>query len=96
MPSELWTSVLKSKYCPHTSIQLALKQGKCLYMWTTLLWGQDLLLQGLGWKLGTGSCIQVWHENWIPSPSYFKPYVNRIHEFPSLTVSQLIDIENSD
>lgn len=34
---------------------------------------RDWMLEGLGWKLGNGSSVRVWGDNWVPSFVSFKP-----------------------
>lgn len=69
----LWA--LKDKYFTLTLAFFKLV-GRGSYIWTSLLWGRQLLNQGLGWKLGIEDQINVWAHNWIPSKSWLKPFVD--------------------
>lgn len=68
--------ILNDKYYPHTDLLRTTKGRNLFYIWSSLLWGRQLLTQGLGWKTGIGDKIEVWNQNWIPSESFSKPYVN--------------------
>lgn len=41
-------------------------------MWGSLLWGRDLLAEGLRWRVGNGRDINIYSDRWIPRPSEFK------------------------
>lgn len=90
-PISLSFLVLKENYFPRSNFLKASKGINPSYIWTNILWGRQLLLQGFGWKIGSGDKIHVWLDNWIPAASYFKPMFSYSHLGPHLKVSQLID-----
>lgn len=61
------------------------------FLQESILWGHDLLIKGLGWSIRNGSLVQVWSDNWIPSISFFEPFVNWGDEFLSLKVANLMN-----
>ncbi|KAK0575862.1 hypothetical protein LWI29_008303 [Acer saccharum] len=49
-----------------------MKSG-CSYIWRSLIWGRNLLAKGLRWRIGDGSFIRVFKDQWIPRPTTFRP-----------------------
>src|SRR5438128_1146275 len=37
------------------------------YTWRSILWGLDLLMEGIIWRVGTGEAIDAWDDPWLPS-----------------------------
>ncbi|KAL5847619.1 hypothetical protein ACOSQ3_011143 [Xanthoceras sorbifolium] len=71
-PDSLAARVLKGLYFPHTHfLDAAAKQGASL-IWRSIVWGRQLLVKGLRWRVGNGSTISVFQDKWIPPPSSFK------------------------
>lgn len=64
----------------------------CSWDWKSILWGHDLLLRGVGWRVGDGCKIIVFGHRWIPCSS--NPYLilapSGINNFQ---VRELIDWE---
>lgn len=91
-PYSLPHQILKAKYFDTKSFCEVVQKGqKDSYVWSSILWGKDLLLKGMGWRVGNGENIKVRGHNRIPSNSNFKPFFNNSSKYPSLSVSQLID-----
>jgi hypothetical protein len=44
------------------------------YTWKRILHRRDLLCEGLVWKIGNGSSVKVWEDNWIPRAGLMRPY----------------------
>ena len=36
------------------------------WLWSSLLRGRDLLLQGVRWQVGNGQNISFWTQKWVP------------------------------
>jgi hypothetical protein len=65
-PDSLCARVLKARYFPNTSIlEVEPKEG-ISYTWRSILKGVQLLSQGVIWRVGDGSTINMWQDPWIP------------------------------
>ncbi|XP_030478315.1 uncharacterized protein LOC115695389 [Cannabis sativa] len=75
-PDSLLSLVLKARYFPHTSILDAGPGHSPSYTWRSILWGRDLMKQGLIWKIGNGTTIRTIEDHWLPNcriKSYSSP-----------------------
>lgn len=61
-PQSLSAQILKAKYFPNEQFCVARSGPKPSPLWPSILW-EGLLLQGLGWRIGSGSHIQIWNDN---------------------------------
>ncbi|KAL5830904.1 hypothetical protein ACOSQ4_016258 [Xanthoceras sorbifolium] len=77
-PSSLLSRVLKAKYFPNTNFLKSSLGWKPFFVWRSILWGRDVLLRGLRWKVGDGQSISVYDDPWIPRDSNFKVYSPRL------------------
>lgn len=59
--------------------------------WRSVLWGLDLLKNGLGWRVGDGTTSHSWEDNWILGFSHFQPYSDHITSRSPTLVSDLIN-----
>ena len=90
MPSSLAARVLKAKYYPSSSIWEAKALSNASYMWKSVLWGRNLVAQGMRWKVGDGYDISIYHSRWIPLLWNFKVISPRILPNNSI-VADLLD-----
>ncbi|CAL2240574.1 unnamed protein product [Prunus armeniaca] len=58
-------------------------------IWRSILWGRQVIEQGLIWRIGGGTSVRVFHDKWIPKPYTFLPLINR-GLLPEAKVSDLI------
>jgi hypothetical protein len=65
-PDSLCARVLKGRYFPETSFLSVVKPRSASYTWRSILFGWDLLVQGIRWNVGNGECIKIMQDNWIP------------------------------
>ncbi|XP_060959161.1 uncharacterized protein LOC115699843 [Cannabis sativa] len=75
-PDSLLSLVLKARYFPNSSILDAGPGHSPSYTWRSILWGRDLMKQGLIWKVGDGSTIRTIEDHWLPNcrvKSYSSP-----------------------
>ena len=89
-PDSLCARVLKGKYYPHTDFLNATVPAKASATWKAIVAGREALQVGLIRRVGDGSTISIWNDNWIPNTPTLKPG-GRIGSMPLNRVSELID-----
>lgn len=89
-PYSLCAQVLREKYYPDGNklLQAKLKSGSS-YTWQSVLAGLDCFKRGYIWRVGDGSQINIWNDNWIPSSHNMKILTPRGNILVS-TVNELI------
>lgn len=73
VPTSLCARVLKARYFPNMDIMSATCPQGCSYTWRSLIHGRNLLMHGLIWRIGDGSKVKVYHDNWIPRAGSLVP-----------------------
>jgi hypothetical protein len=76
-PDSLCAQVLKAKYYPQTSILDAQTMGGMSYSFRSILKGVDLLKKGIIWRVGDGSTVNIWTDNWLARDDALKPITPR-------------------
>lgn len=76
-PDTLCAKVLKAKYYPNNSLLQCQARGGISYSWRSILFGLDLLLEGIIWRVGNGSSINIWHDPWLPRGTTRRPITPR-------------------
>jgi hypothetical protein len=76
-PSSLCARVLKGRYYHNCDFWEALSPRSASYTWRSILFGRELLKEGVRWGIGDGNSTRIESDNWIPgvSPSMLKPSV---------------------
>ena len=91
-PDSLCAQVLRAKYYPNGDILNAeLKKGSS-YTWQSIWAGLQTLKRGHIWRVGDGSNINIWSDEWIPS-SPSRKILTRRGNVVYTKVSELIDPE---
>ncbi|KAM6553636.1 hypothetical protein CsatB_014398 [Cannabis sativa] len=92
-PSSLAGRVLKYKYFPTTSILDAKERPGSSHLWSSLVWGLELLKLGMRKVVGDGQSIDAFRDPWLPRPRTFRP----ISPAPSASVqvSELMGVDGS-
>ncbi|KAL0004508.1 hypothetical protein SO802_012069 [Lithocarpus litseifolius] len=83
--------VLKAKYFPmrdfiHTSIG-----HNPSYTWRSLISAQNLVIEGMQWRVGNGANIKIWQDKWLPGVSSHKVLSPRLFLSADMNVADLID-----
>lgn len=73
VPSSLCARVLKACYFSDNSIMTAACPSSGSYTFRSILHGRDLLREGLVWRIGDGTRINIHHDAWIPRSGNMKP-----------------------
>lgn len=75
MPDSLCARVLKGKYYPHGDFLSASRKKRASETWRVVLYGREVLLKGTIKRVGPGSTINIWNDNWLPGGVSLKPLV---------------------
>ena len=62
----LCARVLKAKYFPSSNVLEARVKSGISYTWRSVLKGLHLLREGIIWRIGDGSQVNIWADPWIP------------------------------
>jgi hypothetical protein len=89
-PDSLCARVLKAKCFPNGNLLDTVASGDASQTWRAIEYGLDLLKKGVVWRVGDGSSIHIWRDNWIPRPYGMKP-IGCLRSCRLRRVSQLID-----
>uniref|UniRef100_A0A803Q893 Reverse transcriptase domain-containing protein n=1 Tax=Cannabis sativa TaxID=3483 RepID=A0A803Q893_CANSA len=66
-PDSLVCQILKAKYFKRNDFLHAATGHSPSFCWRSILWGRDLLIKGLIWKIGDGTLVNISESNWLPS-----------------------------
>uniref|UniRef100_A0A803QDA7 Reverse transcriptase domain-containing protein n=1 Tax=Cannabis sativa TaxID=3483 RepID=A0A803QDA7_CANSA len=66
-PDSLVGQILKAKYFKRNDFLHASTGHSPSFCWRSILWGRDLLIKGLIWKVGDGTLVNISESNWLPS-----------------------------
>lgn len=76
-PSSLVGQILRARYFPNGDFLTAGYGQSPSLIWRSILWGRQVIEQGLIWRIGGGTSVRVFHDKWIPKPYTFSPLINR-------------------
>ncbi|KAM6577021.1 hypothetical protein CsatB_028858 [Cannabis sativa] len=71
-PNSTLAAIFKAKYFKHTGFYEARLGHSPSFTWSSLLWGRDLLSQGLMWKVGNGCFIRTLEDYWVPDSQFLQ------------------------
>ncbi|ONI05713.1 hypothetical protein PRUPE_5G020600 [Prunus persica] len=75
-PDSLVSRIMKARYFPAGDFLLA-KVGNCpSLVWRGIVWGRQVIKQGLVWRVSDGQSIKMFQDQWIPKLFTFKPLLN--------------------
>ncbi|KAL2933269.1 hypothetical protein RDABS01_016388 [Bienertia sinuspersici] len=84
-------SILKARYFKNDDILDARRGHDPSFTWRSLWGSKSLLQEGLAWRIGTGTCVNVWSSNWLLSEDGPKLPAMQPCSDTSLRVCDLID-----
>lgn len=91
-PDALCTRVFKGKYYPYSDFLAANRKRKSSETWKALRHGREVLKKGLVYRIGLGSMVDIWNDNWLPGIQSLKPRV-RLLGVELNKVEELLDGE---
>ena len=65
-PDSLCAKLMKAKYYPHGHILDTVFPQSASVTWQGIMHGLELLKNGVIWRVGDGSSINIWRDNWLP------------------------------
>jgi len=72
-PDSLCARVIKGKYFPNGEFLTANRKKRSFETWRAMLHGREALVKGIIKRVGPGSSINIWNDNWIPGLRSLKP-----------------------
>lgn len=89
-PDSLCARVLRARYYLDGKLLNARMKSGSSYTWQSILAGLQCFKQGYIWRVGDGTQIKIWEDNWIPGSHNMKIQTNRGNNLVA-TVDELID-----
>ncbi|KAL5552848.1 hypothetical protein UlMin_040249 [Ulmus minor] len=71
-PSSLAARVLQGFYFTNSTFLQVRKTSYASFVWHSILWGHELLMQGSRRKIGTGNDTYIYHDRWLPRDGSFR------------------------
>jgi hypothetical protein len=71
-PNSLVSRFLKAKYYPHQSFLDSTVKGNASFTWRSICESKGVLVDGMRFRVGSGSAIKIWHDSWLPGSSSAK------------------------
>jgi hypothetical protein len=90
-PDSLVSRILKAKYFPNCDVLEATLRAKPSYAWRSIFSSQNILKEGLYWRIGNGEKTYIWGEKWVPLSSSYSIQSPPKHGYEGARVSDLID-----
>jgi hypothetical protein len=89
-PNTLCARVLRAKYFPAGNLLDTAFIQNSSPSWQGVMHGLELLKEGAIWRIGNGSEVKIWRDNWLPRQGQLKPSGRR-NNAREKWVSELID-----
>jgi hypothetical protein len=91
-PDSLAARVMRGKYFPNSDFLGSNLGKKASYAWRSIWQAKGLLQEGLLWRVGNGSRINLWDDRWIPDPPH--NILDKVRALPrEATVADIISRE---
>jgi hypothetical protein len=92
-PDSLCARLLEARYYPSGNlIDTAFIKNQS-QTWQAIVYGLELVKKGLLWRIGNGTMVKIYRDNWLPRPSAMK-VEGRRRSLLLKWVSELINHEN--
>ncbi|KAL6130521.1 hypothetical protein ACLB2K_068900 [Fragaria x ananassa] len=90
-PNSLVAQIFKARYYPYCSFWEANLSDSPSFSWRSIVQSRPVLAAGVHWKVGDGTQIQIWTDDWIPEvPRY------RVHKPPNCEIQFVHELINHD
>jgi len=76
VPNSLCARVLKGRYFPCCSFWDASQPRSSSFTWRSIMYGKELLMKGIIWRVGDGRTIRITRDYWVNDSSMLKPIVS--------------------
>ncbi|KAL5560757.1 hypothetical protein UlMin_036968 [Ulmus minor] len=71
-PSSLAARVLQGFDFTNSTFLQVRKTSSASFVWRSILWGRELLMQGSHLKIGSGNDTYIYHDRWLPRDGSFR------------------------
>jgi hypothetical protein len=88
-PDSLCARVLKARYFGDGDFMSARCPKRSSFTWKSILYGRELLKEGVVWRIGSGEKIKALEDNWIPRSYHMRPLGTKPDQIVD-TVSELL------
>lgn len=88
-PQCLLARILAGKYHAHTSFLESTIPNSSSHGWRSICIGRDLMIKQLGWVIGNGESIRIWHDPWLSLTTPCQPMGPPTQEAQNLKISDL-------
>ncbi|KAH9685475.1 reverse transcriptase domain-containing protein [Citrus sinensis] len=89
-PESLMAKILQAKYFKGVDFLQAKLGSKPSFVWRSIIWGRQVIVNGMRWRIGTGDSVKIYKSQWIPRPQTFTPISAPILDM-DCAVAELID-----
>ena len=55
----------------------------------------EIVRRGIQWRIGDGTEVDIWNNNWLPRVDCMKPVTPKFRRLTSTTVSDLITVDHN-
>lgn len=90
----LLTAVLKARYYKNDDVLDARRGFDPSFTWRSMWGAKSLLLEGLGWRVGSGWLINAKSDKWLLTDGKFSCPVMRTENLPDIKAGELIDADS--
>ncbi|KAH1129314.1 hypothetical protein J1N35_000692 [Gossypium stocksii] len=67
-PNCLFARVMKAKYYPKGDFMSSGLESYPSFTWRSVWGARQLLMEGMGWRIGNVESVNIWNDKWLPRP----------------------------